>query len=398
MPNISIIELLEMYHTKKNEIAIPLETIIGELNSFSDGIVLYGAGSAGIAFFHYLIDAGIYPDFFSDGDVEKHWKTVEGLTVIPPDEIVNKIGENCLVIVTINTDGEHYCKDFKQELLKGGHKGVHKTLSAYGCKNVIDYTYFRRCYELFKNEKYNLPACSDVYMMLDNGDKLEEAYNLFDDEETRDTYRKIIEFRLLSDEINIPIYPEKDMYFEYDLFSKTNEVFVDCGACGGSSLDGFLVANDNRFDKYYGIEPDITNFMKLEKKIEGYDSHMREKMHIVNAAAWNTDDKQTFFVLHGPGTFQADIGPDIVRTVKIDSFLNGEKATYIKMNIEGSEIPALEGACDTIVKHKPRLAIMGYHKTSDLWEVPILIKKYRPDYKLRLRSYMKNVAFAYYAF
>jgi len=390
-------DIVAEFYKQRCEIEIPLLRIKSDLSQF-DSIVLYGAGSAGIAFLHYLIDAGIQPTYFSDGDVSKHWKEVEGMTILPPSDIVKTVGDNCLVIVTINTDGEHYCKDFKAELLKGGHKGVHKTLRDFGCRNVIDYTFFRRCYGLFQNEKYNLPACSDVYMMLENVDKLEDAYELLDDEETKDTYKKIIEFRMLSDEIDIPIFSERDMYFEYDLFPKTNEAFVDCGACGGSSLDGFLIANNNKFDEYYGIEPDLTNYLKLEKKIEGYDSHMRERMHIVNAAAWNTDDNQTFFVLHGPGTFQADIGPDIVKTIKIDSFLNGKNATYIKMNIEGSEIPALEGARDTIIKYKPRLAIMGYHKTSDLWEVPLLIKKYRQDYNLRLRSYMKNIAFAYYAF
>ena len=68
------------------------------------------------------------------------------------------------------------------------------------------------------------------------------------------------------------------------------------------------------------------------------------------------------------------------------------------MNIEGSEIPALRGAKKTIQQFKPRLAIMGYHKTSDLWEVPLLIYQFRKDYKLKLRSYMGNVALCYYAY
>ena len=203
---------------------------------------------------------------------------------------------------------------------------------------------------------------------------------------------------MISDEVDIPVYPEERMYFEYDLFPKINEVFVDCGACGGSSLDGFLRANSDKFGGYYGIEPDITNYLKLEKKVKSYDNSMQTRMHIVNAAAWNIDASTPFFVLNGPGTFQADIGPDRVRTIKIDTFLRGEKATYIKMNIEGSEIPALEGGQSTISNFKPRLAIMGYHKTSDLWEVPIIMKQMRSDYEIRLRSYMRNVAFAYYAF
>lgn len=86
----------------------------------------------------------------------------------------------------------------------------------------------------------------------------------------------------------------------------------------------------------------------------------------------------------------------LLKTCKV--VLDKKRATYIKMNIEGSEIPALKGAKYTISKYHPRLAIMGYHKTSDLWEVPSLMKEYFGDYQLRLRSYMRNVAFTYYAF
>ena len=88
----------------------------------------------------------------------------------------------------------------------------------------------------------------------------------------------------------------------------------------------------------------------------------------------------------------------MVETTTIDKELSGQRATYIKMNIEGSEVPALKGAEYTIKTFRPRLAIMGYHKTSDFWEVPLLIKEYRPDYNIELRSYMKNVAFCYYAY
>lgn len=50
------------------------------------------------------------------------------------------------------------------------------------------------------------------------------------------------------------------------------------------------------------------------------------------------------------------------------------------MNIEGSEVSALRGAEYTIRNYYPRMAIMGYHKTSDLWKVPLLIKEYYGDY------------------
>lgn len=392
-------EIFDTYKLHSKEIEIPLEQIKRELKPYENKIVLYGAGSAGIAFLHYLKDAEIIPRYFADGDKEKHGKICEGLEIIAPETIIERIGSDALVIVTINTDGQNYCKDFKKELLAGGHQGVHKHLRECGCVNVIDYVYFRRCYQLFRGEKYNLPACSDVYFMLENQDMIEKAFSVMESERAKATFLKLLEFRMLTDRVDIPTSPEKGMYFEYDFFQrKDDEVFIDCGACGGSSLSEFLEINHHCFKAYYGIEPDPTNFDKLEKFISCLSESDRGKMKIYNAAAYAHNKGTNFFILNGPGSFQAENGTDKVKTIKIDDILNKEAATYIKMNIEGSEVSALRGAKYTIRNYYPRMAIMGYHKTSDLWKVPLLIKEYYGDYHLELRSYMRNVAFTYYAF
>ena len=57
------------------------------------------------------------------------------------------------------------------------------------------------------------------------------------------------------------------------------------------------------------------------------------------------------------------------------------------MDIEGSEIKALEGAKNTISKYKPNLAICIYHKTDDLWKIPDLIHKMVPEYQLYIRHH-----------
>lgn len=59
-------------------------------------------------------------------------------------------------------------------------------------------------------------------------------------------------------------------------------------------------------------------------------------------------------------------------------------------------MPALKGAGQTIADYKPKLAIAGYHKTWDLWEVPLLIHDICPTYRFYLRSYMNHVSFVYY--
>ena len=108
------------------------------------------------------------------------------------------------------------------------------------------------------------------------------------------------------------------------------------------------------------------------------------------------EDKIKFYSLHGPGSFAADIGNENVETISIDTMLNGQRASYIKMNIEGSEKQALKGAEKTIKKYKPKLAVAGYHRTEDFWKIPSMIKEYREDYKLYLRSYMNHISFVYY--
>ena len=84
-------------------------------------------------------------------------------------------------------------------------------------------------------------------------------------------------------------------------------------------------------------------------------------------------------------------GTEKVPADSIDHVLNGERATFIKMDIEGSEYQALLGAEQTIKKYHPRLAISLYHKPEDVLEIPYLIHKMNPDYRFIIRHYASNM-------
>jgi hypothetical protein len=75
-----------------------------------------------------------------------------------------------------------------------------------------------------------------------------------------------------------------------------------------------------------------------------------------------------------------------VKAVKLDDVIT-EKVTYIKMDIEGGELSALEGAQRILKQDRPKLAISLYHKPTDLWEIPIYIKKLVPEYKFYVRHH-----------
>ncbi len=76
-----------------------------------------------------------------------------------------------------------------------------------------------------------------------------------------------------------------------------------------------------------------------------------------------------------------------VETITIDTYVMKnklQKVDFIKMDIEGAEVPALNGANQTIKTFKPKLAISAYHKWDDLYKIPQLIHGIRNDYRYYL--------------
>jgi hypothetical protein len=83
----------------------------------------------------------------------------------------------------------------------------------------------------------------------------------------------------------------------------------------------------------------------------------------------------------------------MVNTETIDNFVQKNKIAkidFIKLDIEGAEYECLLGASNTIKKFKPKLAICLYHKDSDFWKLPILIKNLVSDYKVFVEHHHVN--------
>ena len=71
--NVNEVEaVFKEFENTRTDIEVTIEELKQELLPYENRIVLYGAGSAGIAFYHYLNDAGIQVSCFADGDAEKN--------------------------------------------------------------------------------------------------------------------------------------------------------------------------------------------------------------------------------------------------------------------------------------------------------------------------------------
>ena len=79
-----------------------------------------------------------------------------------------------------------------------------------------------------------------------------------------------------------------------------------------------------------------------------------------------------------------------VDAVSIDEFVDEkkiQKVDFIKMDIEGSEMEALNGAIKTLSAHRPQLAISIYHGKKHLYEIPLFLDSVLENYIYKLGHY-----------
>ena len=68
----------------------------------------------------------------------------------------------------------------------------------------------------------------------------------------------------------------------------------------------------------------------------------------------------------------------------------------IKMDIEGSELKALEGAQECIKKFKPKLQISIYHNMEDLWSIPLFVNNLKPQYRFFIGHHSHDATSQFY--
>jgi len=161
-----------------------------------------------------------------------------------------------------------------------------------------------------------------------------------------------------------------------------NEVFVDGGCYDGSNSVRFVQWADGN-GRIWAFEPDMKNLKRCEDRFRAEGIGQYE---LINKGLWSRETQLCFENDSSEGSRFHDGGKTIVPVASLDETVNGE-VTFIKLDIEGAEYEALLGAKRIISKFMPKLAVSVYHKREDIWELPELILKINPQYKLFLRHY-----------
>ena len=176
-------------------------------------------------------------------------------------------------------------------------------------------------------------------------------------------------------------------YFRSGLLElRRDEIFVDCGAAIGETVDHFLEMTEEQFSHLYAFEPDASNFHQLRQRIDRYrNRRFYGDISLFNHATGAEDRTVTFDHCGGDGArVIEDGGEGGMPMIRLDSVLpNG--ATFLKIDVEGCELATLRGAERTIRESKPRIAVCVYHRDDDLLTIPAYLKSLNPDYRIGLR-------------
>ena len=225
----------------------------------------------------------------------------------------------------------------------------------------------------------------------ENFEKLQWMFQRLKDEKSRKTLAAFLNQKISMDYRYLKETKSDCQYFDEDIISLSeHEVFVDCGAYDGDSAMAFLEALKRRGVKSYNaiisFEPDKGNYQKLRDR--------RLKSHTCICKGVSDAVGTVYFSEKGTSGKIADktnVEGTPIELDTIDHAIQGQPATLIKMDIEGEELAALQGARDTIKRWKPKLAVCIYHKKEDLWEIAEYIHQLNPEYKLYMRNYEDTV-------
>ena len=235
------------------------------------------------------------------------------------------------------------------------------------------------------NTKYDFPRFYRPHnreYILTEMEKIAKVYDILEDDFSKKSYENILKYRFSGENKYLSEIVTENQYFQNDIFGFTdNEVMIDGGAAQGDTAIKFIKLCGGQYSKIYSFEANQEYCKGMKYCFKN------ENVEVINKGIFNKK-ANLFWHENGHGSFLSEsLVSDI--NIKVDSIDNliKDNVTYIKMDIEGSEVQALVGAERLIKKDNPKLAICIYHKENDLWEIPLLIKKLNPQYKIYIRQH-----------
>lgn len=330
-------------------------------------VVIYGAGGFGKEIYNVLLKQNIEIKAFLDINATGN---LFDIPIYHPTEFENK---NATVVLSI-------------VLNKKTRNEICNFLKNLGYTNIIDAQKIRAMYVECENEhSYDCFKASQ--------DAILKPLSFLADEESQNTYTQNIIAHITRNYENTQETDEIEQYFVKNIpFKRGFKRFIDCGAYIGDTFLKLTELNVN-IEEYIGFEPIQETYGKLVKNIASKSI----KSFAFPAAVSDKTGIIKFNSMLGSSSASED-GEVFAASIKLDDVLHCYNPSFIKMDIEGEELKALNGAKNLIRYSRPELAVCVYHYINHFWEIPNLLYNWNLDYKFYLRTHssacMETVLYA----
>lgn len=219
----------------------------------------------------------------------------------------------------------------------------------------------------------------------DHIEKYQWLFHLLKDNASKDIFNQILSYRLTADYSYMNGFSVRlrDQYFETFLGSLDGCIFADCGGYDGDTTEEFIT----RYPSYKSVllfEPSAQNIEKAKQRLR----NVRD-IEFIPLGVSNCEGSLSFNPDGGSASSVSENGSTTITTTTLDMFTS-QTLSFIKMDLEGWELKALEGAEDQIRKNKPILAIAVYHTISDFWKIPEYVLTLTPSYDIYIRHYTEG--------
>lgn len=220
----------------------------------------------------------------------------------------------------------------------------------------------------------------------ENSEKFEKMYQSLEDYRSKKIFYAILNNWYNYDFINLEQVMEKcfSHYFDLDIIpSCQEEVFVDLGAFTGDTIKDFIGIYGDNYKKIYAYEMTEQSMRELKERVKNYPRIIYKQKAVSDEVGMGS------IKIHEISTSSNQLEITEVGELEVTSLDDdiNEKITILKMDIEGSELKALKGAENHIIKDKPKLLLSVYHGYEELLTLWEYLEKLNLSYHYYLRYY-----------